>query len=385
MSKTKIPYYKSDKISSEDAQYNLIYGERSNGKSYDIKHKYGLEYFVNKNPDLFKEGVENYNVLNITGRFVLTRREKEELKNERVESYFADCDIEKITNKKYNIIKVYRGEIYFAKYDINTGKDKLGVKIGYVIPLSLEQNYAGSSFLDVDNIIFEEFMSRKGYLRNEPTKLQNLYSTIDRKRGTTKVWMVGNTISRICPYLTSWGLIDLVKTNEQGTLFTKELEVGSDKDTNKKLYVKLAVEFCESTGVTSWAFGEHADMLNTGSWQTDKQPTLSDSFKNYSNIIQIGFDYMGFKYLGRLLIDSKDNLFWFICPHTKDKFKDNTIIFSDKINTNLMYQKNIYDITIPNVKLRKMLSDTFHESMIFFSDDLTGTEFKNAIDFVIRK
>ena len=34
------------------------------------------------------------------------------------------------------------------------------LKIGYVVALSTEQNYAGASYLDVDDIIFEEFMSR---------------------------------------------------------------------------------------------------------------------------------------------------------------------------------------------------------------------------------
>lgn len=40
-------------------------------------------------------------------------------------------------------------------------------KYGYVIALSTEQNYAGASYLDVDDIIFEEFMSRTTYLPNE--------------------------------------------------------------------------------------------------------------------------------------------------------------------------------------------------------------------------
>lgn len=383
----KMVYYSSEKIYNENATYNIIYGERSNGKSYDIKHKYALEWFINKNKNLFSDdSVEHADVLNITGRFILVRRTSEQLKNERIESYFSDCDIRKLTNGKYNIISVYRKEIYFSNYDIEKNQVKRGIKIGYAIPLSLEQNYAGSSFLDVDNIIVEEFMSREeGYLRNEPTKLQNLYSTVDRKRGTTKVWLVGNTITRICPYLYEWGLIDLVKNQKQGNIVTKELSAGFDKIENKEIFVKLALEFCDSSGRTSFAFGEHADMLNTGSWQTDKQPTLADSYKKYPCSLKIGFEYKGFKYLGRLL--GRDNyLFWFIAPFTKhEEFKDVALIFSEKINIDLKYQTNIYDITIPNKRLHYILANTFKESMIFYSDDLTGSEFKQAIDFIIKK
>ena len=382
-------YYSSDNIARENATYNLIYGERSNGKSYDIKHKWGLEYFVNKNRKLFfeEDSITPDDLLNIKGRFVLVRRTAEQLKNERIESYFSDCDIRRITNGKYNIISVYRKEIYFSNYDVEKNIVKRGIKIGYAIPLSLEQNYAGSSFLDVDNIIVEEFMSRdEGYLRNESTKLQNLFSTIDRKRGTTKVWLVGNTISRICPYLYDWGLIDMVKNQPQGNIITKEMSAGFDKIEGKEVFVKLALEFCESTGRTSFAFGEHSEMLNTGVWQTDKQPTLENDFRKYEQIIKIGFEYMGFKYLGRLLADNDSNLFWFISPFTKkENFKDVILIFSDRINIDKKYQRDIYNITLNHPKLKNILNSTFKESMIFYSDDLTGTEFKNAIDFIIRK
>ena len=383
----KMVYYTSDKINKENATYNLIYGERSNGKSYNIKHTYALEWFINKNKNLFTDNIsEPVNLLDIKGRFVLVRRTSEQLTNEKIERYFSDCDIQKLTNGKYNIISVYRKEIYFSNYDIEKNKVKLGIKIGYAIPLSLEQNYAGASFLDVDNIIVEEFMSRdEGYLRNEPTKLQNLYSTIDRKRGTTKVWLVGNTITRICPYLYEWGLIDLVKKQKQGNIVTTELSAGYDKIEDREIFIKLALEFCDSTGRTSFAFGEHSDMLNTGAWQTDSQPTLTDSFKKYPCSLKIGFSYKGFKYLGRLL-GCDDYLFWFISPFTKhEEFKDVVLIFSDKISTNLKYQTNIYDITIQNKRLHFILSETFNESMIFYSDDQTGTEFKQAIDFMIRK
>ena len=53
-------------------------------------------------------------------------------------------------------------------------------------------------------------MSRTTYLHDEPNKLLNFYSTVDRKRGTTKLWLVGNTITRVCPYIQEWGLNDII-------------------------------------------------------------------------------------------------------------------------------------------------------------------------------
>lgn len=99
----------------------------------------------------------------------------------------------------------------------------------------------GGSFLDVDRIIFEEFMERGTYIRNEPSKLMIFYSTIDRKRGTTKMYLVGNTISRVCPYLYDWNLQGIVRNMKQGDIKTLDI----DNDGTK---FKMAIEYCKSSG-----------------------------------------------------------------------------------------------------------------------------------------
>ena len=147
------------------ARFNIIYGERSNGKSYQVKHKKGVEIYLK------------------TGRrFILMRRWKEEITSEKIEQYFQDVDVAKLTNGRYNCITLYRKSLYFSVNDNETGKTKRFDKIGYVVALSTEQNYAGASYLDVDDIIFEEFMSRSIYMANESNKLMNFYATVDRKR-----------------------------------------------------------------------------------------------------------------------------------------------------------------------------------------------------------
>jgi hypothetical protein len=67
-----------------------------------------------------------------------------------------------------------------------------------------------------------------------------------------------------------------------------------------------------------------------------------------------------------------------------ERFDDNIIVFSDEIRQSIYWQCDIYNISLKNNRLRKLL-DTFRENMIFYSDDLTGTDFKQAINFSIRK
>ena len=360
-------HYNIDTLDSYDALINIIYGERSNGKSYQVKHKKAIIPFIEN-----KE------------KFILIRRLREEITTEKIERYFADIDVSKLTNGEYNIIVYFRKELYLANYDIETNKTIRGEKIGYVIALSTEQHYAGASYLDVTNIIFEEFMSRGVYLYNEPDKLMNLWNTIDRKRGTTKLWLVGNTISRVCPYLADWGLQEIIKNQEQGTIKTTEIPTGTDDENGNPINIKLAIEYCKSTGKSSYSIGKHKDMLNKGSWQSDPQPHLPKSIKEYEKVFMIGFQYKTFKFIGNLLMDKETKeLAWFIYPYKKE-FKNNILIFSDIIKVNKMYQRNIYNLTFKNERIERILS-TFREGNIFYSDDLTGTDFKQCIDFTIAR
>lgn len=87
-----------------------------------------------------KKGVEKY--IKTGKRFILMRRWKEEISTEKIEQYFADVDVAKLTDGKFNCIVMYRKCLYFGLYDNETGKTKRFDKIGYVVALSTEQNYA---------------------------------------------------------------------------------------------------------------------------------------------------------------------------------------------------------------------------------------------------
>lgn len=255
------------------------------------------------------------------------------------------------------------------------------IKFGYVVALSTEQNYAGASYLDVDDIIFEEFMSRTTYLPNESNKLMNFYATVDRKRLSTRLWLVGNTISRVCPYINDWGLHQIISSQKQGTIKVKEIPDVVEGNPP----IKIAIEYCMSTGQTSGTIGTNAKMINTGAWETAPQPHLPKSYKEYKCLYRFGFQYQNFKFLCELLVDKedKDNLIWFIYPKYSE-FKERTIIFSDVIKVSRYWQRDIYNISIKNDRLKNLFM-TFKENRIFYSTDMCGTDFKQVIDFMIRR
>lgn len=357
---TKQIHYDIKPILETGSNYYIIFGEKSNGKSYQAKHLC----------------LENY--LKTGKRFILLRRWKDDISQLWCEKYFDDVDVKRLTDGKYTTITCYRKELFFSNLN-DLGKPIRGEKIGYVIALSREQHMSGGSFLDVNIILFEEFMERGVYISKEPSKLMTLYSTIDRKKGDTTLIMVGNTITRVNPYLSEWGLQPIIRNMKQGDIRTTIVH-------NESNDVKLAIEYCRSSGGKTMAIGNASSMIDKGSWQSNPQPKLPKSKKMYKVLWRIGFEYQSFRFLGELLQDKENPKYvcWFIFPTIKE-FKDkNLLIFTDKVSIDKHYQRNIYDLTFKNDNIT-MILQTFREGNIFYSDDLTGTDFKQVIDFSIRR
>ena len=375
MSNQKVVYYNLDNIEKENAQINLIFGERSNGKSYQVKHRKAVLPYL--------ESIEKS--VTERKRFMLIRRWKEEIKPEKIEQYFLDVDIYKLTEGKYNCLSLYKGKIWLSNYDPESKPQiKRGDYIGYVVALSTEQTYAGASYLDVENMIFEEFMARGAYLPHEPDKLMNLYSTVDRKRGTTKLWLVGNTISRVCPYIEEWGLHKIITEQKQGTIVTKEINTGFIDDEGNEESIKLAIEYCKSTGTSSHVIGKHKAMLNQGAWQSDPQPHLPMSYNEYDVMFRMMFKYGEFKFIAEYLFDNVSEYCWYVYPYNKNEIADDILVISDEVKLNRHWQRNIYNIDIDNITLKRLLN-TFRENNIYYASDLCGTDFKQAIDFDILR
>ena len=381
-------YWKIERLDEQGATINIAYGERSNGKSYQVKHKKGVLNYLQETPSYVDSYKDKGNILKQLipsgKKFVLLRRWKEEISTEKIEQYFNDVDVVDLTDGNFNCISMYKKRLYLANYNNENGKTTRGPLIGYVCALSTEQNYAGGSYLDVTDIIFEEWMTRSTYIANEPDKFMNFYSTIDRKKGTTRVWMVGNSISRVSPYISDWDLHSIFSTLKQGQIATKWIPTGETDDDGIPIEVKIAIEYCESSGRSSFVIGKHSAMLNKGDWQSDPQPHLPKSIKYYKIMMTIGFQYLDFKFKANYLMDAETKeTCWFVYPF-KGEFDENMMVFSDVVKVSRYWQRDIYNPSIKNERI-KMILQTFKENQIFYATDLCGTDFKQCIDFEIRK
>ena len=104
MSSREKVHYNIDLIDSLGANINLIYGERSNGKSYQVKHKKGILKYLEDTTNYHDPYTNKGNIIKecikAGNRFVLMRRWREDISSEWIEKYFDDVDIIKLTDNK---------------------------------------------------------------------------------------------------------------------------------------------------------------------------------------------------------------------------------------------------------------------------------------------
>ena len=353
-------YYSIDKVlkmgQEENSNFIFIYGGKSKGKSYQAKKVLMIE-----------------NYLKTGKRFILLRRYDTELDKSKTELYFRDYlaneNLLELTDGKYNNITYISNKIFFTFTD-DKGKIIKKEHIGYAIPLNCEQNFSSIlSEKDVSVIVFEEFQSRTTYLTNECDKLMFFYSTIDREQGTTKVYFMGNAISKACPYWSYFGILNVIKEQRSNTIRSYTI------DGKKILIEKTPVFNARRTTV-----GQSAGAISRGDWYSEKQPHVK--MKGHKRgLIYVNFDFSGLKFAGELNTDENGAPYWFIRSVEFFK-KKNIYTVTNKFTPGLNTGASIY--SIGGKKFQELAKRTFTKDKIFFSTDEAGTDFNTACIFRIK-
>lgn len=220
--KLDIKWYSLDNILKYDVQYYMIFGERSNGKSFAVD-----TYLIDK---FFNDGKQ----------FAFLKRFEEDIKTKYMSEVFNP--LEDYILEKYNHrIKFYRG-CWLLYEDGTEGKINECKVFGYAFSLANVNRTKATSYPDIDTILFEEFMSIDcSYLPDELNLFLNLISTIVRYRHNVKVFMLANAISKFSPYSSALGI--RLHRIKKGDIITKEF---TDK---KGFKTRFAIERSENVNV----------------------------------------------------------------------------------------------------------------------------------------
>lgn len=348
-------FYTCKDILKEKALYNIIIGERAPGKSYAVKRE-SLQYaWKAKQPTI-----------------ALLRRYEEDIKNDAVTEYFADNnqssggsgDISVITGGEYDAVISFRSDLYFASKDPDSGSYIRGICCGKVFALNSDERYKSRQFPYMHDLIFEEFVTQKLYLRNECSRLQQFVSTIFRKR-EGRVWMIANTISRVCPYFYEWSL-NKIPYMKQGQIDRYLID-----DT------VIAVEFAPSAPKKSrMFFGKSAKAIQGGEWESDNYPSLPDDYESYDVIYEMYLrtSYFEHKFLIQLLVDDDGDKLVFIQPVFKTVTPDLPTL-TDEFSVS----RNVHRYLRRDHKAERAIAALYAEKKVCFSSNLCGADFYGVV------
>lgn len=357
MSEIRKPkYYNGDKsVLPLNNPITILLGQRANGKSYWARG--------NALRDYTEEGK----------RFVYLRRWREDIKAESVVKYFDKKQLKLITG--YDGIICKQNNIYGAIVDAD-GDLHRAEQIGYYLALNEHERYKSWVFEDVYNIIYEEFITDEVYLDDEPDMLLNLISTITR-HSFCRTWLIGNTLNRLSPYFSFWSLEGVLK-QKQNTVEIYHFHAEGEADDET---VDIAVENC---GVADYKntlfFGQAAKQIIGGEWDVKQMPRLKRPYKDYRKIYSLVVKYQKFPFKLDLLMVN----------NITDKAYGSKIVFVYPFTGNIEDEKRIitpepddnWRITagfIDKVKPEMMMRDLLRSGKVFYSDNLTGTDFKHVI------
>ena len=342
----KKKYYDISNLLKTKAQYMILLGQRANGKSYQAK-KTALTAAYEQDR-----------------WFVYLRRYKADIKAKSVEAYFSDMNISEITKGEYEGLTAWNGSIYFT---IRNEKDELvkGKEIGKYCALNEYERYKSWAFVDYDYIIYEEFITDNAYLVDEPRLLQQFVSTVARHNALT-VLLIGNTLSRVCPYFSEWCLEGVLKQK----LGTIEIYHHHFDDST----IDIAVEYCQNANYENkMFFGQTAKQIIAGEWDTVEVPKLPRKQEEYELVYEVLIEYQKFKFVLNLLIEPTDGgIITFVYPFTGTRsiLRKITEQFSDNpfISARLDLSK----------RPEYLINECFRLGKVCYSDNLTGADFKHV-------
>lgn len=354
-------YYSTDKIDKKGATYNVVFGERSNGKTYALLNKAIINFI--------KTGEQ----------FAYVRRWKEDITGRRAQRLFSGINdnnvVSKLTKGAYTGVHYWAGKFYLCTYDEN-GKTIYNDSdiLGFTFSLSDGEHDKSTSFPNVTLIMFDEFLTNRLYLVDEFVLFMNTVSTIVRRRENVKIYMLGNTVNKFCPYFNEMGL-SKVASMAQGSIDL--YKYGTSKLT-------VAVEYCAtikdstSKGTNKYfAFDNpKLEMITGGAWELSIYPHLPLKYKPRDILLTYFIEFSDNIYQAEIITVDNVTFTYIHDKTTPIKDPDNHIIYSLEHNPQINYNRNLHK---PLNKIQHKILWFFNYNKVFYQDNNVGDAINNYL------
>ena len=360
----KRKYYTLKNIKMLNALYNLIFGERSNGKTYAC----------------LEEILQNYHDLRKKGAYI--RRWDEDIVAKRMSVLFGGHNSSGLITKMFakdggwTSVYYYSGKFFLCRYDEDDKRIVDTEPFMYCFSLSAMEHDKSTSYPDVTTIVFDEFLTRGMYLNNEYVLFMNVLSTIIRDRTDVIIYLLGNTVNKYCPYFDEFGIGKYIKKMKPG-----DIELCKFGDTG----LTMAIEYADSPSKDGkpsdiyFAFdnpNSHLQMITKGTWETAMYPHLMRKYKPMDVVMQyfIQFDAAT---LHCEIIMQDDCKFTYIHDKTsKIKKPDEDLIFGFDDSPLPNHRRNILK---PFDRTGRAIYDFFAQSLVYYQNNDIGEIVRNYL------
>ena len=355
----KPKYYRLDNILKKEAQYNIIFGERSNGKTFAVL-EHGLKIFAETGKQL-----------------AIIRRWKEDFRGKRGQSIFDAINdsglVEKYTHGEYTHITYYSSRWFLSNWDEKLNKYVYDASrpFAFGFALSEMEHDKSTSYPNITTIMFDEFLTRGFYIPDEFVIFMNVISTIVRQRKDAVIFMLGNTVNKYCPYFAEMGLTN-IPNMKQGKI---------DVYTYGESDLKVAVEFADNLNKSKesdfyFAFDNpKLKMITTGTWELDIYPHLPYKYLP-KQVIFTYFIVFDDNILQCEVIETGKECFTYIHRKTTPiKNEDRDLIYTvDYYSSKPNIKRNILK---PATPYEKKITAFFLNNKVFYQNNEVGEIVRN--------
>lgn len=335
-------WYSLKNIDKYPCAYRLIIGKRSNGKTYAVLHK-GLDEFLK------------------TGRkMAYIRRYRDDITAPNLAPLFDAQPIADMSGGRWTGA-TYRSRQFVLTNDEN---EKSPV-FCETFALNTWERSKGADRGEFSLILFDEFITRDQYLKDEVNIFLNVISSLMRNRGGTPIYMIANTVSQFCPYFADFN-IDI-----------QAIKQGSIQQTRPN----VVIEYCEDNGaqIHDYFSGfkrSRVDMITAGSWEVRDYAHLphGENYKNYNFHLRFFVVLYDRKICGEIR-SAGAHLFLYFYPFTGEiKTPDKEIIYSYQTSANPLHSKS-FNIAINSAHY--LIRELIKQDRVYYADNMTGEAIKS--------
>lgn len=351
-------FYSLKNILAKNARYNIIFGERSNGKTYSVL-EYALKEFV-------KTG----------GQLAIVRRWQDDFTGKRGMTMFdgvvSNRVVAKFTNNEWTGIYYYGSRWFLCKYDESGKRITMDVPFAYGFSITAMEHDKSTSYPRITTILFDEFLTRDAYITDEFVLFMNVVSTIIRHRTDVKIFMLGNTVNQYCPYFREMGLKHISKIKPG------EIDVYTYGDSGLKVAVEYTIP--NKAGKASdiyFAFDNpKLHMITGGAWEMAIYPHCPIKYVP-ADIVFTYFIIFDDNTLQCDIIMHEDHNFTFIHRKTTPlKYPDVDLIYSTEFNSLPNWRRKI---TRPTSNIERKIAEYYTRDKIFYADNDIGEIVRNYL------